>query len=169
MFAVSWRSRDLLSVRPDAGTLAAVAAVAGVLAAGTLYTVQTAQLESELYAEAAALDNAPVERIKRPPTITTTSSARGLALAEQLNARDARMFGAWWCSHCADQKETLGKQAFASLTYVECAADGANSQRALCGKEDVAGYPSWQIDGKLYPGEKSLSELEEILAAAPKL
>ena len=169
MFAVSWRSRDLLSVRPDAGTLAAVAAAAGVLAAGTLYTVQTAQLESELYAEAAALDNAPVERIKRPPTITTTSSARGLALAEQLNARDARMFGAWWCSHCADQKETLGKQAFASLTYVECAADGANSQRALCGKEDVAGYPSWQIDGKLYPGEKSLSELEEILAAGPKL
>ena len=63
-----------------------------MLAAGTLYTVQTAQLESERYAEAAALDNAPVERIKRPPTITTTSSARGLALAEQLNARDARVY-----------------------------------------------------------------------------
>ena len=84
------------------------------------------------------------------------------------------------------------------MTYVECAADGANSQRALCSKEDVAGtlgpiccipliallraplhfpflshhtlhpvagYPSWQIDGKLYPGEKSIAELEEILAA----
>merc|ERR1719424_2783140 len=96
MFAVSWRSRDLLSVRPDAAMVAA---------------------------DAAALDNAPVERIKRPPTITTASSARGLAVAKQLNARGARMFGAWWCSHCADQKETLGKEAFASLTYVECAAD----------------------------------------------
>ena len=31
------------------------------------------------------------------------------------------------------------QEAFASVTYVECAADGANSQRALCSKEDVAG------------------------------
>ena len=50
MFAVSWRSRDLLSVRPDAAKVAAVAAVAGVLAAGALYTVQSSSLEAELYA-----------------------------------------------------------------------------------------------------------------------
>ena len=140
-------------------------AAAGVLAAGTLYTVQSSQVEAELYAEAAALEQAPVERIKRPPTITTASSARARAVAEQLNARGARMFGAWWCSHCADQKETLGKEAFSSLTYIECAADGANSQRALCNENNVPGYPAWQIDGKLYPGEKSLAELEELLGS----
>ena len=164
MFAVAWRSHGLLSARTDAAVIAAAAAAIGVLAAGTLYTVQSSQLEAELYAGAAALEQAPAERFKRPPVIRTTSSARARGVAEQLNARDARMFGAWWCSHCADQKEALGKEAFSSLTYVECAADGANSQRALCQKADVPGYPTWQIDGKLYSGEKSVAELEDLLA-----
>ena len=45
---------------------------------------------------------------------------------------------------------TLGLTLTLTLSLTRCAADGANSQRALCTKEDIAGYPTWQIDGKLH-------------------
>ena len=41
-----------------------------------------------------------------------------------------------------------------------------NSQNSLCKERDVPGYPTWEIKGKLYPGEKELDELEEIIKEA---
>jgi len=99
----------------------------------------------------------------RPPDITTESSPRAMQLANQLQALDAKMYGAYWCSHCFDQKETLGKQAFGRIPYVECSKDGVNSQTKLCKAEQIPGYPTWQIQGQLYPGEQSLDELEELV------
>jgi len=101
-----------------------------------------------------------------PPKITESSSERAMAVARDLNALDAKMFGAFWCSHCYDQKQMLGKEAMGTIKYIECDKDGKNSQRPLCQETKVPGYPTWQIAGKLYPGEQSLNELEEIIAKA---
>ena len=101
--------------------------------------------------------------LQSPPPITTTSSKRALAIAEELQGLDATMYGAFWCSHCYDQKQSLGKQAFSKLRYVECSKDGVNSKTSLCREKDVPGYPTWEIGGKLYPGEQELEELEDII------
>ena len=98
-----------------------------------------------------------------PPTITKGSSLRALVLAQDLERLDARMFGAFWCSHCFDQKMALGKEAFAKVQYIECAKDGVNSQTTLCKEKNVPGYPTWEIGGKLFPGEQELEELEVII------
>jgi len=58
---------------------------------------------------------------------------------------------------------TLGKEAFGKVQYIECAKDGINSQTSYCKEKQVPGYPTWEIGGKLYPGEQELDELEEIV------
>ena len=90
-----------------------------------------------------------------------TEASPGVAASEPDHATTPA--GAYWCSHCGDQKEALGAEAFATLPYVECAADGRDANRALCTSAGITGYPKWQIDGKLYSGEKDLAGLEEIL------
>lgn len=103
------------------------------------------------------------EQLYSPPSITTKSSPEALKLASQLESLNSKMYGAYWCSHCFDQKEALGKEAFAKISYVECSKDGINSQTKLCRANEVPGYPTWEINGELYPGEKDLEELEELL------
>ena len=104
-----------------------------------------------------------------PPEITTESSARALSVARSLRDFDAKMYGAHWCSHCYDQKQTLGKQVFDKskgkplVEYVECSKDGINSQSKVCKAKEVPGYPTWEIRGNLYPGEQSIDELEDLI------
>src|SRR6266700_8112952 len=42
--------------------------------------------------------------------------------AQCLKDRGAKMYGAWWCPHCADQKEMFGF-AFQYVNYVECSPE----------------------------------------------
>ena len=87
-----------------------------------------------------------------------------MALAKQMQSLNAKMYGAHWCSHCYDQKQALGKEAFETyIKYIECSKDGVNSQSKLCKIMDVPGYPTWEIEGKLYPGQLELDELEELV------
>jgi uncharacterized membrane protein/glutaredoxin len=101
------------------------------------------------------------------PEITTESSDRALKLAKSLQQMDAKMYGAHWCSHCYDQKQTLGKQVFDKtngfVEYVECSKDGVNSSAKVCKAKEIPGYPTWEINGKQYPGEQSLEELEDLI------
>ena len=99
----------------------------------------------------------------RPPPITTRSSREALDLASDMNSLDARMFGAFWCSHCYEQKQALGLEAMRSIPYVECDREGYNGRRDLCKEKEVPGYPTWEINGELFPGERSLGELREIV------
>lgn len=98
-----------------------------------------------------------------PPEITTESSESALRLAADLEKLDATFYGAYWCSHCYDQKQALGKQAMQRIPYIECSKEGMNAQVALCKEKNIPGYPTWEISGKLYPGEKALDEIQEIV------
>lgn len=99
-----------------------------------------------------------------PPVITTNSSPQALAIAKDLLKLNAKMYGAYWCSHCYDQKQSLGKQAFyQSVQYIECSKEGVNSQAPLCKERNVPGYPTWELAGQLFPGEQDLDELQDII------
>lgn len=70
-------------------------------------------------------------------------------------------FGAFWCPHCADQKE-LFSDSVDLLPYVECDANGKNSEYAYCKAEGVQSYPTWKFpDGTVQTGVLSLEELSE--------
>lgn len=92
-------------------------------------------------------------------TITTNSSPANIELAEHLTAAGAKMYGAYWCSHCQDQKELFGQEAVQKLSYVECEVGGKNPQPELCKSKQIQGYPTWEINGQMYSGVQSLEKL----------
>lgn len=91
--------------------------------------------------------------------ITTTSEAAEIALAQHLKQVGAKMYGAYWCPHCHDQKQLFGREAFSQLNYIECDPKGKNPQPDLCKAANIKSYPTWEINGKIYSGTQSLEEL----------
>ena len=97
-----------------------------------------------------------------PPAVIAISSAEKIKLAEHLTQEGAVMYNAYWCPHCHDQKEMFGKVAAEKLNLVECAKDGFNNKRELCEAKGITGFPSWEINGSIDSGVKSLKELAEL-------
>jgi uncharacterized membrane protein len=96
------------------------------------------------------------------PPISTQSGEAEMQLAQHLTAIDAKMFGAWWCPHCHDQKQLFGQQAAKTIPYVECAEDGVNPQVQLCrSTAGVEGFPTWEINGEYLVGAQSLQALAD--------
>jgi hypothetical protein len=106
--------------------------------------------------------------VKSPPPITKSSSKRALELANRIEKLDGKMYGAYWCSHCYNQKQEFGKEAFEKIPYLECDKKGANSKSAICRAQKIPGYPTWELAGKLFPGEKSMQELEQLVSEVEK-
>ena len=97
-----------------------------------------------------------------PPAVIAVSSPEKIKLAEHLTEQGAVMYNAYWCPHCHDQKEMFGKEAAAKLNLVECAKDGFNNKSELCESKGITGFPSWEINGSIDSGVKSLKELAEL-------
>lgn len=96
------------------------------------------------------------------PTVTTPSSTKAINLAKHLRKKGVKLYTAFWCPYCHRQKERFGKEASKQLEVIECDERGVNPQRQLCRDKKITGYPTWEIDGKLYPGNRSLENLAEI-------
>lgn len=94
--------------------------------------------------------------------ITTASGPAELALARHLREVKAKEYGAYWCSHCYQQKQLFGAEAFAMIDYVECDSKGKNARPQLCQQAGITGYPTWEINGQLYPGTASLEKLADL-------
>jgi len=94
--------------------------------------------------------------------ITTTSQPDNIALAEHLTASGSKMYGAFWCSHCHDQKQLLGKEAVAKIDYVECDPKGKNPQVEVCEEKKIQSYPTWEIEGEIHLGVQPLPELARL-------
>ena len=106
----------------------------------------------------------PVGQPKPPKgwEINTTSGEAEIALAKHLTATGAKKYGAFWCPHCYEQKQLFGKEAFAEINYFECDAQGKNPQREACIAAGIKSFPTWEIDGKFYPGTKTAEELAKL-------
>lgn len=112
---------------------------------------------------AAAADSLPFDE----PEVTRLSSPRAVALAKKLRAAGARMYGAFWCSHCFEQRQAFGAAAAADLPYVECYPNGFGRgvpPASACVAAGVQGFPSWAVGGRLVEGEQSFDDLEAALA-----
>ncbi|MEL6928543.1 MAG: vitamin K epoxide reductase family protein [Cyanobacteria bacterium J06600_6] len=94
--------------------------------------------------------------------ITSVSGEDEIALAEHLTATGAKKYGAFWCPHCFEQKQLFGQEAFDKVTYVECADEGKNPQPQVCRAAGIQSFPTWEVDGKFYPGIKTPDELAEL-------
>ena len=82
--------------------------------------------------------------------------------AKCTNAKGARMYGAWWCPHCAEQKDQFGL-AFQYVNYVECGIEGqSHSENEQCKQSGIHNFPTWEFaDGSRKEGTLPLSELSQ--------
>jgi hypothetical protein len=66
------------------------------------------------------------------------------SFAKCLAGKQARMYGLYWCPHCADQKAMFGS-SFKYVPYVECAVKGSRELAPECKIAGVKFFPSWQF------------------------
>lgn len=78
-----------------------------------------------------------------------------------ISNKGAVLYGTWWCSHCAMQKE-LFSSSFKYINYVEC-SDLNMSKNELCDSLGIKNYPTWIFDkNKRIEGQLSLKQLSEL-------
>lgn len=144
------------------GTLAILMAGAPFMKMAEASTAPAAQAMAAAEASGKSIEELVPEEA---PKITSKSSPRAIKVGKRLEALNAKMYGAFWCSHCNNQKQELGVEVAKQFEYIECDKDGANTQYKLCRSTKITGYPTWEIQGELYPGEKDLGELETLLTS----
>lgn len=79
--------------------------------------------------------------------------------ASCLAEENATFYGAYWCPHCAEQKQLFAGSAD-KLDYVECSLPNRGGQTAICKQKDIGTYPTWIFaDGERREGVLELTEL----------
>jgi len=94
--------------------------------------------------------------------VTTTASA---AFAQCLTAKGVKFYGAWWCTHCQNQKKMFG-DALPYVNYIECEQVPGTSQGSMtdaCKTAKIESFPTWDFAGGVRnTGEMTLEKLSEI-------
>jgi hypothetical protein len=69
------------------------------------------------------------------------------AFARCLKDRGVKMYGAYWCPHCQEQKEKFGASALEDYgPYIECGIKGdLHGVAQVCKDEGIKHYPTWQF------------------------
>ena len=79
--------------------------------------------------------------------------------AKCLSEKGVTMFGAYWCSHCQQQKKMFGK-AWDEVNYVECSLPGGKAQTEICKQAGIQSYPTWEFaPGDRLSGSLSFEQL----------
>jgi len=82
------------------------------------------------------------------------------SFAKCLAGKNAKMYGLYWCPHCADQKREFGA-SFQYVSYVECASqDDPHQLTAACQAAGVKLFPSWQFGAD--PPKEGVLSLQDI-------
>ena len=81
------------------------------------------------------------------------------AFARCLTEKGVKMYGASWCSHCMEQKQSFGKSS-RLLPYIECGIFGTNEVSAECENMKIKKFPTWIFpDGSREEGKMGMGEL----------
>ena len=64
--------------------------------------------------------------------------------AQCLAGKQAKMYGVYWCTHCAEQKEMFGS-SFQYIPYIECGIRGSRGEEASCLQAGVKHFPTWEF------------------------
>src|SRR5262245_49255391 len=82
------------------------------------------------------------------------------SFAKCLASKNVKMYGLYWCSHCADQKRKFGA-SFRYIPYVECASDAdPHELTPACRAAGVREFPSWQFGTD--PPQAKVLELRDL-------
>ena len=78
--------------------------------------------------------------------------------AKCLTEKGMKFYGAYWCPHCAREKQLFG-DSFQYIMYIECSLPD-RSQTKFCNDVQIKKYPTFEFgDGSRVNGEQSLEEL----------
>ncbi|GMH41012.1 hypothetical protein BSKO_08922 [Bryopsis sp. KO-2023] len=100
------------------------------------------------------------------PTVTESSERKAVQLAKRLSDSGVKMFGAFWCNHCYDQKQLFGKEAMEYFPYVECYPEGYRKGVTIadvCEKADIHAFPTWVFGNDRIEGDQELDDLDAAL------
>lgn len=116
-FALTQRAAQSTTGLKNAPYAASGALASSLAALLTFYFVETGIALDEarqILANQPALQTTAEEPrsplVFAPPTVDTPSSDQALRLAAHLQTKGAKMYGAYWCSHCFAQKQAFGAQ-----------------------------------------------------------
>ena len=65
-----------------------------------------------------------------------------------LKSNEAIFYGAWWCPHCDEQKETFGKyekNLVEEEVYFEC-SEASRETKEACTTQNIVSYPTWKFN-----------------------
>ena len=83
------------------------------------------------------------------------------AFAQCLADHHAKMYGLYWCTHCAEQKQMFGS-SFQYISYIECGIKGERGEQQVCIDAGVKNLPTWEFaDGSRREGTQSLLILSQ--------
>jgi glutaredoxin len=68
-------------------------------------------------------------------------------LAQCLTSKGVKLFGAFWCPHCLDQKAIFGDD-MRYVDYVECDVRDPSAKPEECAAKNVDRYPTWFFPGQ---------------------
>lgn len=111
----------------------------------------------------AGLDNIDLPPVE--PVVTSQSGPVAISLAKHLHSVGAKLYGAFWCSHCFEQKQMFGAEATNILDYVECYPNGYRKGVKIakaCDEANIQGFPTWIVKGQVLSGEQVFAELARV-------
>jgi len=81
--------------------------------------------------------------------------------AQCLTDNGVKMYGAYWCPHCLDQKKEFGN-SWQYVDYIECSLPNNGGQTQVCDDAGIEGYPTWELgDGTQLSGVQTFETLAE--------
>jgi hypothetical protein len=81
------------------------------------------------------------------------------AFAKCVASRQAKMYGAYWCPHCSEQKEMF-ESSFQYVPYVECGIKGSRDEAQVCKDAGIKHFPTWEFgNGERQEGAQPLQAL----------
>lgn len=82
--------------------------------------------------------------------------------AQCLTQKGVKMYGAYWCPHCNNQKKAFAG-SWKHIDYIECSLPNKGGQSTTCQEADIQAYPTWELpDGQRIEGELSMKRLSEL-------
>jgi hypothetical protein len=99
---------------------------------------------------------------QKPKNQPVVNAGKLETLASCLSSKGLKMYGAYWCSHCQQQKKDFGA-AFSKINYVECSDQNSpNDQLKVCADAGIKGYPTWvTADGSFMEGPQTFKALAD--------
>lgn len=90
----------------------------------------------------------------------TPSTGPGETFAKCLTENGVKMYGAFWCPHCNDQKDAFGDD-WEHITYIECSKPD-KTQTEYCSEAGITSYPTWEFaDGTREVGKLTFATLSQ--------